>query len=208
MASITVPASSATTGRLVVLMLGVWFAAVFGLGAAGVFSRPEDEPPLPILLGVLLPIVLFAAAYRALPAFRGRVLAADLPLLTALQAWRAGGGFGFLALHAHGVLPGSFAWPAGVGDMLIGATAPFVAMALVRDPAFVHSRSFVAWNLLGILDFVVAIGMGALSAGLFPQISGAVTTAPMSLIPLVLVPAYLVPFFVMLHIVALVRARR
>ncbi len=43
------------------------------------------------------------------PAF---VLSADLRLLTAIQAWRAGGP-GFLALYAHGLLPGLFAVPAG-----------------------------------------------------------------------------------------------
>lgn len=186
----------------------MWFAAVCGLGVAGAFSRPHDEPPLPILLGVLLPLAGFVAAWRLMPAFRQWALSTDLRLLTMLQAWRAGGGFAFLALHVHGVLPGSFAWPAGLGDMLVGASAPFVAMALARDAAFVHSRTFIAWNLLGLLDFVVAIGMGALSAGLFPQISGSLTTAPMSMVPLVFVPAFLVPLFVMLHVVALLRSRR
>jgi hypothetical protein len=135
------------------------------------------------------------------------VFAADLRLLTAIQAWRAGG-LGFLALTVHGVLPGSFAWPAGLGDIAIGVTAPWVMLALIRRPAFVASRLFVVWNLLGILDLVVAISTGALSSGILGDLTGTVTTTPMSYLPLVLIPAYLVPLFVMLHITALVQARR
>ena len=141
------------------------------------------------------------------PAFRAYVLSLDLSLTTAIQAWRAGG-LGFLALYAHGVLPGSFAWPAGLGDIAIGVTAPWVAHALVRRPGFAISRVFVVWNLLGILDLVVAVSVGGLSSALASGAAGEVTTGPMAQLPLVLIPAYLVPLFVMLHLAALFQARR
>ena len=127
--------------------------------------------------------------------------------MNAIQAWRAGG-LGFLALHAHGVLPGLFAWPAGLGDIAIGVTAPWVALALIRQPAFAASRQFVVWNLLGILDLVVALSTGALSSGFVAGLVGEVTTAPMAQFPLVLIPAYLIPLFVMLHLAALFQAQR
>ena len=156
---------------------------------------------------MLLPLVVFIAAYLGSGAFRGLILAADPRLLTAIQAWRAGG-LGFLALNAHGVLPGLFAWPAGLGDIAIGVTAPWVALALIRRPTFVASRQFVVWNLLGILDLVVAVSAGALSSGFVAGLVGEITTAPMAQLPLVLVPAYLVPLFIMLHLAALFQARR
>jgi hypothetical protein len=117
----------------------VWFGLVFVTAANGLFARPPDVPPVPILIGVLLPLVVFASAYLSSRAIRAFILAADLRLLTAIQGWRAGG-LGFLALAAHGVLPGLFAWPAGLGDIAIGITAPWVALALTRRPAFVSSR--------------------------------------------------------------------
>jgi hypothetical protein len=193
--------------RLVVAVLVLWFALVFLLGANGAFLRPPEVPPWPILLGALAPLVVFVAAYAGSAAFRAWILSANLPLLTAIQAWRAGG-LGFLALQAHGVLPGLFAWPAGLGDIAIGVTAPWVTLALIRQPGFVASRLFVAWNLLGILDLVVAVGTGALSSGFVAGLVGAVTTAPMARLPLVLIPAYLVPLFIMLHLAALLQARR
>jgi hypothetical protein len=191
----------------IAIVLAIWFALVYLLGANEEFVRPPEVPPLPILLGATVPLALFVAAYLSWGAFRSSILAADLRLLIAIQAWRAGG-LGFLALHAHGVLPGLFAWPAGLGDIAIGVTAPWVTLALIRRPTFVTSRLFVVWNLLGILDLVVAVSTGALSSGFVPGLVGEVTTAPMAQLPLVLIPAYLVPLFIMLHLAALFQARR
>lgn len=191
----------------VTVVLAIWLALVFLLGTYGAFVRPPEAPPFPILLGATVPLVVFIAAYLGSGAFRAFILAADLRLLTAIQAWRAGG-LGFLALHAHGILPGLFAWPAGLGDIAIGVTAPWVALALIRRPTFVASRQFVIWNLLGILDLVVAVSAGALSSGFVAGLVGKVTTAPMAQLPLALIPAYFVPLFIMLHLIALFQTRR
>lgn len=192
---------------LIAAVLAVWFGLVYALGAGQAFARPQASVPLPILVAVLVPLALFIVAYRGWRSFRELVLAADLRLLTAVQSWRVGG-FAFLALEAHGLLPGLFAWPAGWGDIAIGATAPWVMLSLTRRPTFVRSRLFAFWNIAGILDLVVAVGAGVLSSGVVPGLAGDVTTAAMSRLPLVLVPAYLVPLFVMLHLVALFQARR
>jgi hypothetical protein len=40
-------------------------------------------------------------------------------------------GLSILALWAEGLLPARFALPAGIGDVLIGLSAPLVAMYLV-----------------------------------------------------------------------------
>ena len=114
----------------------------------------------------------------------------------------------FLALTAHSILPGLFAWPAGLGDIAIGVTAPWIVVALIRRPGFVTGPIFVIWNLLGILDLVVAVSLGALNSGFVPGLAGEMTTAAMAQLPLVLIPAYLVPLFIMLHLAALVQARR
>lgn len=192
--------------RAVPVVLGLWALAILALGSAGAFVRPPDAPPIPIGLGATLPVAAFLLAYRLVPAFRDFVLGADLRLFAAMQAWRAGG-LGFLALYANGVLPGLFAWPAGVGDMIVGATAPWMVMALMRDPGYAKSRAFALWNLFGILDLVVAVALGAVGAGLFPALTGGVTTAPMAHMPLVFIPAFLVPFFVILHLAALFQWR-
>ena len=189
------------------VVLAIWLALVLLLGASGAFVRPPGEVPFPIAMGVTAPLIVFFIAFRVSAAFRAFVLAIDLPLVTAIQAWRFAG-FGFLALYAYGILPGVFAWPAGFGDMAIGLTAPWIALALSRRRSVANSQLFVVWNLLGMFDLVVAISIGALSASLGTGAAGKVTTAPMAQMPLVLIPAYFVPLFAMLHVAALFQARQ
>ncbi len=200
------PAAWGTTS-VVAVVLAVWFALVVLLGAGGAFTTPPGLLPLPIAIGVTAPVLVFLSAYWMSRRLRAFVLSADLRLITGIQAWRAAG-FGFLALYAHGVLPGVFAFPAGLGDIAIGVTAPWIMLALIRRPGFAGSKTFVAWNLLGLLDLVDAVSTGALASGLATGIAGEITTAPMALLPLVLIPAYLVPIFFMLHLAALFQARR
>ncbi len=200
-------AGRATIGSLVALVLALWTAAVVVLGVRGAFVAPTGTPPIPIALGFAVPLLVFFGALRASVRFREFLLQVDLPLMTAVQAWRFAG-FAFIALFVHGLLPGSFAWPAGLGDMAIGVTAPFFALAIIRRPELAAGRLFAVWNLLGILDLVVAVGDGALNQVLSNGAAGEITTTPMAQMPLVLIPALLVPIFLMLHVAALLQARR
>lgn len=187
--------------------LALWLGVVFLLGARGAFVGSPGSPPLAIFFGVAIPLGVFFAAYLGWGAFRDFVVRADLRLVAAIQGWRWAG-LGFLSLYAHGVLPGLFAFPAGLGDMAIGVTAPWVVLGLVRDSSFVATRRYWIWNVLGITDLVVAVSMGTLCSGFIPGVTGNLTTSAMAQLPLVLVPAYLVPLFIMLHATALFQVRR
>jgi len=189
------------------VVVAAWAAVILILGAAGFFDTPDRALPLPLLMGVAAPIVIFLVLFRSMVGFRNWVLAADLRLATGVQAWRFGG-LGFFALYAHDVLPGLFVWPAALGDMAIGATAPWLVLALVRRPEFAATRGFVVWNLLGLLDFVVALTTGILASSTSIGIGGEITTDPMGRLPLVLIPCYLVPLFTMLHLTAIFQVRQ
>ena len=199
--------SVSNTGLLVGFFFLVWFALVLGLAALGVFVTPPGKPPLGLLVGLGVPLGLFLVGYWASPALREFILSADLRLIVGLQAWRWAG-FGFLTLYAYGILPGLFAWPAGLGDMAIGVTAPLVLARLLRQPGFATSRSFVTWNLLGILDLTVAVSIGAIVPLVDLNLFGGISTEPMTRLPLVLIPTFLVPSFLILHLTALFKARR
>ena len=138
------PAESQPTGRggirlAVAIALTVWLLLVVSLGAAGAFVGAPGTPPLPIAIGVAAPLVLFFAWLRVSQSFREFVLSLDLRLIAGMQAWRWAG-LGFLSLYAHKVLPAVFALPAGLGDMAIGVTAPWIILALVRQPGFAARR--------------------------------------------------------------------
>jgi hypothetical protein len=185
----------------------LWLVLVFILGANDAFIRAPGALPLPILAGLFTPILVFLVAFWAVGPFRDLVLSLDLPAMAGIQAWRFGG-LGFIALYSYGVLPGLFAWPAALGDMTIGLTAPLVILALRRQPDFAAGRLFQVWNVLGILDLLVAVGLGAISAMLGIGISAEITTFPMGVFPLVVFPTFLVPLFLILHLASLLQARQ
>ncbi len=206
------PAESHSGGRgsirlAIAIALTVWLLLVVSFGAAGAFVGPPGTPPLPIAIGVAAPLVLFFGWLRLSHSFREFVLSLDLRFIAGMQAWRWAG-LGFLELYALKVLPAAFALPAGLGDMAIGVTAPWIILGLVRQPGFAASGAFIGWNVLGILDLLIAISIGTVSAFFATGAPGEISTAPMASLPLLLIPAFLVPFFLMLHAAALMRSRQ
>ena len=186
-------------------VLFIWLVLVLVLGSAGSFVRVAGALPLPVAAGALIPVLMFLAAYWSIGSFRDFVMSFDLQFAAGLQAWRFAG-LGFIALYTYGVLPGMFSWPAGLGDMAIGITAVWVVLALRNRPEFATGWIYRIWNLLGILDLVVAVSTGGLSAFLGIGISGAITSFPMAQMPLVLIPAFLVPLFIILHLTSLIQS--
>lgn len=187
-------------------MLVVWFlAALFG-GAAGVFHAAPGRPPLALLVAVVGPPILFAFVYRLSRRFHAFVLAIDLQLLTAVQSWRVIGII-FLALYAFGLLPGLFAWPAGVGDVAVGVAAPFVLLAMVRGAPTWRRRVF--WlNVGGLIDFVGAVGTGVLTSDpSFGFVAAGAAYVPVGVLPLSLIPTFAVPLWVIFHVISLLQLR-
>ena len=110
-------------------------------------------------------------------------------------------GFAFLMLYAHDVLPGLFAFPAGVGDVLVGLAAPVLVARLANDPTFAESRQFATYHALGLLDFIVAVSATSLASGAFPSlVAGPVTSGPMEVWPLNLFPSFIVPILAIAHL--------
>jgi hypothetical protein len=184
--------------KLAASLLVLWFAASFLASAKGLLQNNPLAPPLGLLMAVLLPIILFFVWFNVSSGFREFALSLDLKALTVVQSWRFVG-FGFLALYAYGILPASFALPAGLGDMAIGITAPLIALRFSDSR---YRSLFLLWNALGITDLVTAVSMGAASRGAHPS------TAPMAVLPLSLVPAFAVPLLTILHVIAIAQARR
>jgi len=200
---------NANEGRplLLAATLAIWLAAVVAFGAAGAFEASAGQPPLGVLLAITVPPLLFALLYRLRPGFRAFALGIDLRWLTAIQAWRVIG-VTFLAFYAFGLLPGLFAWPAGLGDAAVGLAAPFVLLAMLRDAP--NWRSQVAWlNIAGLIDFAGAIGTGVLTSNSsLGLLSDGRTYVSLGELPLSLVPTFAVPLWIIFHMISLLQLRR
>jgi hypothetical protein len=184
-----------------------WAALSLILNGLGVFTTTPDKPPLPLLISVIGPPILFVIAYSLSAKVRALSLGLDLRLLTAIQAWRVIGAM-FLVLMWFGLLPGTFAWPAGIGDVIVGAYAPFVVLAISRrTPGW--QKHVVLLNVLGLLDFVGAIGGGVLSGNSpIGILRRDVTADIMQQLPLSMIPTFGVPFWIVLHIISLIKIRK
>jgi hypothetical protein len=114
-------------------------------------------------------------------------------------------GVTFLVAMALGYLPAVFAVPAGIGDIAIGVEAVFIARNLRRG---IVNRSTVWFNVLGLLDLVVALAIGVMAApGLARLLVMSPSTEAISLLPLVLIPTTIVPLAVALHVLSLGKLR-
>jgi hypothetical protein len=189
-----------TYGKFITMLLAAWFTLALSTSALHVFKNPSNRVGAAIGLAALAPIVLFSLWFAASDTFRQFALTLNPRTLTYLQFGRLLGVV-FLILMARGVLPAIFALPAGYGDIFIGATASFVAWKLANPG---HRSSFILWNVLGIADLAIAVGLGT-TAGLISPHS--VPMAVATVLPLSLIPTFFVPLFVILHVICIAQAK-
>lgn len=186
--------------------LGAWLGAALLLAPAPASLLTRDRfyiTPLIPLFSVVPVAILLMALWRS--AALRRVLAVlPLPALVGVQLYRIIGAV-FLILLAQGQIPAHFALPAGWGDVMIGVTAPLVALALARGVQGGRTLA-IAWSVLGLLDLVVAVGMGTglLATFVAPSLDPRVPpTGAMGVFPMMMVPAFAVPLSVLLHLLLL-----
>lgn len=182
------------------IVLALWAALVTVLGRREFFVQPDTHTFPPIGKALLLAFAGLTVSLAASPSLRG--LLANQKNLIRLNVWRLVGVL-FLLLMKNGQMPALWALPAGLGDILVGATAFPVASRLARPGGH---RLAIAFNVVGLLDLVVAIGLGVTTNTGPGQLFHTVpTSALVTHFPLVLVPAFLVPLAFALHMVSLLQ---
>ena len=200
------PGERIVTWLAVAVPLALWLGVVSNLAEAGAFqARPGIISPLPIAVAV--PVLIGLIGLMSSRRIAAAVDAAPVAWLIALQVYRLMGG-NFIFLWLYGAVPGVFALPAGIGDMLVGLYAIPVALYLASGrPGGVALA--VAWNIFGILDLVDALTLGFLSSpgplqALALDHPNVLTTS----YPTVMTPAFAVPLSLILHGLSLWQLRR
>jgi len=179
-------------------VLVTWFLAALSLSWVGFFGGVPNRAPT-IQYGVLIPIVAGIVLFWRWGTLRRAVEAVPLQWIVTVQLYRVLGMI-FLVLYAAGRMPGAFAWPAGVGDVTVGLLAPAVGLAYAHGSR--RAAGLVrAWNLLGIVDLIVALTMGFLtSPSPLQKLAFDTPNELISAFPLVMVPVFLVPLSILLHL--------
>jgi hypothetical protein len=205
------PATQRATRVGLALFLGGWLGAALLLAPAPASLLARDRfylsPLIPAF--VLLPSTIALVTAWLSPTLRRVLSVVSLPAVIGVQVYRTIGLL-FLILLGLGQLPAHFALPAGWGDIAVGVAAPLVAFALVRGIRGGRALA-IGWNVFGLLDLVVAVGMGTgfLAPFLAPDLGQRVApSAAMGVFPMILVPTFAVPVSVLLHLLALGRLQR
>jgi hypothetical protein len=157
-----------------------WLAAIDLLAQNGFFNANGAN------LLVLLLTAIFGFSLFFSPTFRKLLAVTPMHWIIGFQVFRVIGGV-FLIGYVQGQLPGMFALPAGIGDVLTGITAPLVAYWSYKHGKGARLLAWI-WNIFGVLDFVNALTLGTLAQ-----------TPLLAAMPFVLIPAFGVPRSTLLH---------
>jgi hypothetical protein len=187
------------------MALVAWFLATIWLVWIGFYRGALSRTPT-FQYGVLIPIIAGVVLFRGSRMLRRIVEAVPQQWIVSVQVYRALGAI-FLVLYAAGRMPGLFAWPAGVGDIIVGLLAPIVGIAYARRPQ--SAAGLVrAWNLLGIADLILALTTGFLtSPSRLQMFTFDTPNVLVSAFPLAMIPVFLVPLSILLHLASLKKLR-
>src|SRR4030095_12665756 len=111
-----------------------------------------------VVIALVLVLLALAVCLVVSPSLR-RLLTNQRHLIL-LNLWRLVGAV-FLILMANGQMPALWALPAGIGDIIVGATAPWVANHFCTPGG---RRLAILFTLFGMADLIVAVGLGIMTS--------------------------------------------
>ncbi len=184
-------------GTALVLLIWLLVCLAVAVNPPGGAVVPPALPIAFLVVGVLAGMVPLLIS----PAFRQSVRTIPPTWFVGIHAIRVGG-FTFLALLDMKLLPAAFALPAGYGDMTVALLAlGVVYLMAVRNPA---ARVLaMGWNVLGLLNFAIAVATGVLSFVPFSAQLAASGSSPLYLNYVLIRPAFGVPLYALLHLYSL-----
>lgn len=190
--------------RRLVLVTGAglvgWLGGVALVAHAGLLQVWTARPPrlflVPLAALALLMVLTRTTTFRAL------LSAAPSWWPIALQSFRVGVELLLFALFLEGLVPEQMTFEGRNFDVLIGLSAPF--MALLVASSRVGPRAVLAWNVVGLLMLANVVGTALTSVP--GPLHLAWPGAPLTEIarwPMVWIPGFLVPLAVFLHVASL-----
>lgn len=175
--------------RRITLVVVFWGVASFLLGYIGFFNQLPGPIFGIVVVAILTGLILF---YQLNERFRTFCNAIPLKAIALFHAWRIFAGWIFLSYS--GVLSETFINNAAYGDIISG----FFGLGVF---IFGHTKlNYYIFNIVGLIDFVVAVG-----TGITLTILGNEGMAPIIQLPLIMIPLFGVPLSGFTHFISLSR---
>lgn len=184
--------------------LAAWYALVTVTASSGMLTYPRGLGTPGLGAAVVVPVIVLVVVVLRSSSLRRALQQIPLAMLVGVNTIRILGVM-FLILYAVGRLPAPFAPLAGWGDILTGLAAAPLAWFLYRGRVAGGPLLWL-WNSFGLMDLVMAIGLGAVSApGPTQLIFAKPSTTIMTTLPWLLIPAFLVPLLAAIHLAVVYR---
>ena len=180
-------------------VLGIWFITAFMLTVINPLPAASLVERMLIIAGPIALLVLFISFFSGFQRVMRQIPGRTLIMLHIIRL-PAGGVF--IVLAEQGLLPYDFAWPAGIGDIIVGTVA--LAIVVISRKTAIHPAVLASFNVIGLLDF---INVQRVVAGLTGAGRNAEFVA-MQGPPLALVPYFVVPLLYFTHLYMLARLAR
>lgn len=190
--------------RITAGLLG-WLGITAALGLSGLLAAWTAIPPRVLMLPVTYLTVLVSLSFTR--SFQQLLAALPLWPLVAVQSYRIAVEILLWLFHQDGRVPIQMTFEGRNLDLLVGVTAPLVAMGVYRQ--WIGPRGCIVWNLsgMGILLNTIATAATSVPGPLQLDWPGEPFVA-IATWPLVWLPAFLAPTALYLHILSIRQALR
>ena len=181
---------------LVLLFFAAYYLYVTLMSFTGIF-QVNTLPPR-VLLFTAIPLVLFYFLFVFRTKTFWKILDhVKLSDLVRIHIFRFVGVFFIIGWH-YGILPKSFAFIGGIGDIFAAATAIFVAI-LIDKKAKNYKKITLAWNIIGFWD-IVSVIISAVYITKQAIETNSQGILEMTKFPFCLIPAFAPATIIFLHI--------
>jgi hypothetical protein len=190
------------SGLRIPALLGLltWVGYATAMGYWGAGRLGSGTPPLPVVFIVpAVGLVLFMAR----SSFGGR-LAGGLPasVFIGLESFRIVVELFLQQLWLEGLVPKMLTFEGANFDIVIGASAPFVAWLV--STRRIGRRVAIGWNVVGILMLLNVIVRSVLTTpGPTHLITSDLANRAITQFPYTFIPAFLAPLAMLLHVLSL-----
>jgi hypothetical protein len=197
-------AACARRAAVTALLLLSWLGVMGGLAAQGFFDAFFTQFPPPLALALLPPWIAIIGCI-AVPALRTSLTVTPLALLIGYQTFRVGVEYVLWLLYQQGHMPHAMTFEGQNIDLIVGITAPVVALLVVRPRPWTAWLALV-WNGAALLILLNTIRVAFQSVpGVFHDPTMQPPNTIISEVPFIWLPSFVVPMALLGHAVALAK---